>query len=42
VGEQKATKRNIILLNTDTVVSDPVLEEMRNVTDVYSVRRIEL
>jgi D-3-phosphoglycerate dehydrogenase len=42
VGEQKATKQNIILLNTDTVVGDQVLEKMRSLADVYSVRRIEL
>jgi D-3-phosphoglycerate dehydrogenase len=41
VGEQKDERRNVILLNTDTVVSDEVIEELRGLDVVFSVRRIE-
>jgi len=42
VGEEKKKKQNIILLTTNSVVSDEVLEEVKGLTQVFSVRRIEL
>ncbi len=41
-GEEKAKRQNIILLTTDSVVSEEVLEELRGLKDVVSARRIEL
>lgn len=42
VGEEKQRKQNIILLTTNAFVGDEVLEELRNLEQVFSVRRIEL
>ncbi|HEN20674.1 MAG TPA: phosphoglycerate dehydrogenase, partial [Desulfobacteraceae bacterium] len=42
VGEQKHINQNLILLMTSTVVSDEILQELRNLDPVFSVRRIEL
>ncbi len=42
VGQEKDKKQNVILLSTSTVVEDSVLEELRNLEHVFSVRRIEL
>lgn len=42
VGEEKKEKRNVILLTTSIGVGDEVLEELRELEDVFSVRRIEL
>jgi D-3-phosphoglycerate dehydrogenase len=42
VGEEKDKKHNVILLSTDTVVSDEVLDALLSLERVYSVRRIEL
>jgi D-3-phosphoglycerate dehydrogenase len=42
VGEKKKKKQNIILLTTNSFVEDKVVEELRNLTQVFSVRRIEL
>ncbi|MCP4683638.1 MAG: phosphoglycerate dehydrogenase [Desulfobacterales bacterium] len=42
VGEEKEEKQNVILLTTSSVVSDEILEELRGLKDIYSVRRIEL
>ena len=42
VGEEKKKKQNIILLTTNSFVSDEVLEEVQGLTQVLSVRRIEL
>jgi D-3-phosphoglycerate dehydrogenase len=42
VGEQKDKKRNVILLSTDSVVSDEVLEELLQFEHVHAARRIEL
>jgi D-3-phosphoglycerate dehydrogenase len=42
VGEEKKEKRNVILLTTSSGVDDKVLEELRDLEDVFSARRIEL
>jgi len=42
VGQDKARKRNINLLNTQVPVTDEALEEIRGFTDVHSARRFEL
>jgi len=42
VGEQKYEKQNVIFLATNVPVSDKVLEILRDLDDVNSVRRIEL
>ena len=42
VGQERDYERNVILLGTDTVVKDEILEEIRNQDEVFSVRRIEL
>jgi D-3-phosphoglycerate dehydrogenase / 2-oxoglutarate reductase len=42
VGEEKAQEQNVILLTTGSVVSDEILEELRALGYVYSVRRLEL
>ena len=42
VGEEKKKKQNIILLTTNSFVEDDVLEELRGLKQVSSVRRIEL
>jgi D-3-phosphoglycerate dehydrogenase len=42
VGEEKEKKQNVILLNTSTIVSDAVLEELRALDNLFSARRIEL
>jgi len=42
VGEQKEEKHNMILLTTSSGVSDEVLEELRGLNKVLSVRRIKL
>jgi D-3-phosphoglycerate dehydrogenase len=42
VSQQKAEKQNVILLTTDTVISDKTLEDLRGLENIFSVRRIEL
>jgi len=42
VGQEKKKKQNVILLTTSTVVNDEVLDELRGLKHVFSVRRIEL
>ncbi len=42
VGEKKDEKQNVILLTTGTIVDEQVLEELRDLKKVFSVRRIEL
>ena len=42
VGEEKENNQNVILLTTNSIVSVEVLEELRGLESVFSVRRIEL
>ena len=42
VGEEKAKKQNVIFLATDVSVNNEILEELRGLEDVSSVRKIEL
>jgi len=42
VGEEKHEKQNVIFLATNVPVNDEILELLRNLDDVQSVRRIEL
>ncbi len=42
VGEEKVNKQNVILLTTTTIVGEETLEELRNLEDVLSARKIEL
>ena len=42
VGQERDYERNVILLATDTIAKDEILEEIRNQDEVFSVRRIEL
>lgn len=42
VGEERKEKRNVILMTTSTSVGDEVLEELRELEDVFSARKIEL
>jgi D-3-phosphoglycerate dehydrogenase len=42
VGLEKLKMQNIIFLTTDTFVSDEILEQLRSLQRVISVRRIEL
>ena len=42
VGEEKDKKQNVIFLATNVSVNDEILEELRNLDDVFSVRRVEL
>ncbi|NVM25187.1 MAG: phosphoglycerate dehydrogenase [Desulfobacterales bacterium] len=42
VGEEKDKEQNVIFLATNVSVNDEILEELRNLDDVFSVRRVEL
>lgn len=42
VGQEKQKKQNVIFLATNLSVNDEILEKLRNLDDVFSVRRIEL
>jgi len=42
VGQKKARKQNVILLTTDVSVDDKILEELRGLENILSVRKIEL
>ena len=41
-GEERRKKQNVILLSTNTVVGDEILDEIRSQENVFSARRIEL
>jgi len=42
VGEEKGTQRNVILLTTTSVVNEDVLQEIRDLEGIFSVKKIEL
>ena len=42
VGEEKEKQQNVIFLATDRTVPDEVIEELRTLKNVFSMRRIEL
>jgi D-3-phosphoglycerate dehydrogenase len=42
VGQEKGEKQNVILLTTDVSIDDGLLEELSNLENIFSVRRIEL
>ena len=42
VGEEKEKKQNVILLTTNTIVNDEILEILRGLENVFSARKIEL
>ena len=42
VGEEKEKKQNVIFLTTSSMVSDEILEEIRGLKNVFSVKKIEL
>jgi D-3-phosphoglycerate dehydrogenase len=42
VAQEKDKKQNVILLNTNLSASDDLLEELRGLDHLFSVRRIEL
>ena len=42
VGEEKEKKQNVIFLATDRSVHDEIIEKLRTLKNVFSVRRIEL
>jgi D-3-phosphoglycerate dehydrogenase len=42
VGQEKGEKQNVILLTTDVSIDDGLLEELRNLENIFAVRRIEL
>lgn len=42
VGQERAKKQNVILLTTNTTVSDDILDELRGLDHVFSAKRIEL
>jgi hypothetical protein len=42
VGEEKDKGQNVILLTTDIIVDDKVIEELAGKDHIFSVRRIEL
>jgi D-3-phosphoglycerate dehydrogenase len=42
VGEEKAKKQNVIFLATNVSVNNEILEELRGLEDVFSVKKIEL
>ena len=42
VGEEQEKRQNVILLTTSSIVSDEVLEDIRGLKHVFSVKRIEL
>ena len=42
VGQEKEKKQNVILLTTDSSVSNEVLEEIRASEHIYLAKRIEL
>jgi D-3-phosphoglycerate dehydrogenase len=42
VGQEREQERNVVLLATDTPVDENILQEIRDLEEVFSVRRIEL
>jgi D-3-phosphoglycerate dehydrogenase len=42
VGEEKEKEQNVIFLATDRAVRDEIIEKLRTLKNVFSVRRIEL
>lgn len=42
VGEEKDKKQNVILLTTNTIVNDGILETLRGLENVFSARKIGL
>ena len=42
VGQEKIKKQNVILLNTSRSIDDEILEELRSLENIFSVKRIEL
>jgi D-3-phosphoglycerate dehydrogenase len=42
VSQQKAEKQNVILLTTDIIIGDEVLEDLRGLENIFSARKIEL
>ena len=42
VSQQKAEKQNVILLATSATISDEILEELRGLENIFSVKRVEL
>ncbi len=42
VGEETEKKQNVIFLATNTSVNDEIVDELRDLKDVFSVRKIEL
>ena len=42
VSQEKAEKQNVILLSTDVPPDDQIIEELRRIENIFSVRRIEL
>jgi D-3-phosphoglycerate dehydrogenase len=42
VGEEKEKKQNVIFLTTNVSANDEILEELRGLDDVFSVKKIEL
>ena len=42
VGEEKEKEQNVIFLATDRTVNEEVIEELKGLKNVFSVRRIEL
>jgi D-3-phosphoglycerate dehydrogenase len=42
VGEEKGRKQNIILMSTNTSVPDKLLDELRDLDNVFSAKKVEL
>ena len=42
VGQEKEEKRNVILLTTSISIDDTILQELRGLENIFSVRKIEL
>ncbi len=42
VGQEKSEKQNVILLTTEVSIDDELLERLRNLDNIFSVRKIEL
>ncbi len=42
VGQEKEKKRNVILLSTNKSIDNKILEELRGLENIFSVRQIEL
>ncbi len=42
VGQKKGKKQNVILLTTSTSIDEAILQELRSLENIFSVKRIEL